>query len=172
MIINSLLETDLYKFTMGQVVLHQFPWVNVKYKFKCRNDIKWTEDHLARLIDEVGSFCTLRLTENEIEYLSGIRFFKSSYVDFLRLYQPNPKHFNAWLENGELNITVEGPWFLTIYWEVPLLAMISEIYCEREGVNYANCEEGWRKLKEKCEIAKPSGFKFVDFGSFFEIQWA
>ena len=37
MIITSLLDTDLYKFTMMQAVLHQFPGAQVEYRFKCRN---------------------------------------------------------------------------------------------------------------------------------------
>ena len=91
-IIKSLLDTDLYKLTMGQVALHQFPWVNVRYKFKCRNASNWTEKHLVRLKEEVQHFCQLRFKEDELSFLHDIRFFKNSYIDFLRLYSPDINH--------------------------------------------------------------------------------
>ena len=66
MIIKSLLDSDLYKFTMGQVALHQFPWTNVRYEFKCRNDIKWNIGHLVRIKEEIENFTSLRFTKDEL----------------------------------------------------------------------------------------------------------
>ena len=67
--------------------------------------------------------------ESELNYLKTIRFLKPSYIEFLRLYKANSKHVKLeLLSNGELDITIEGPWFSTIYWEVPLLAIINEVY--------------------------------------------
>lgn len=169
MIIESLLDTDLYKLTMGQVALNQFPCVNVEYEFKCRNDMKWTKEHHARLYDEIKSFCNLRFTEEELKYLSDIRFFKSSYIDFLRLYQPNLAHLTMEIKDDMLHLTVHGPWFLTVYWEVPLLAMISEIYLESQGVpssHHAHSANGWMNLKAKCDyINRIRSFPFADFGT-------
>ena len=68
---------------MGQVALHQFPWVNVKYEFKCRNDAIWTKEHIDMIRSNINGFCTLKFTRGELEYLSSIRFFKKSFVDFL-----------------------------------------------------------------------------------------
>ena len=113
-IIKSLLDTDLYKYTMGQVALHQFPWVNVKYEFKCRNDAAYGIEHLLRIREEVQNFCDLMLTKEELNYLSEIRFFKKSYIDFLKLYKPDISHFNADLVDGELRMTVEGPYSATV----------------------------------------------------------
>ena len=91
MIIDSLLDTDLYKFTMMQVVLHRFPAAQVEYRFKCRNaGVDLTPD-IERIREEVDHLCTLRFTEGELDYLRGLRFIKSDFVDFLGLFQLNPK---------------------------------------------------------------------------------
>src|SRR3989449_10455365 len=82
-IIDSLLDTDLYKFTMMQVVLHQFPGAQVEYRFKCRTPgVDLTPD-VESIRREVADLCTLRLTEGELDYLRGLRFVKSDFVDFL-----------------------------------------------------------------------------------------
>lgn len=165
MIINSLLDSDFYKFTQGQLALHQFPSTNVEYEFRCRNDMKWTKEHHARLYQEVKHFCSLRFTEEELKYLSDLPFFKPSYIEFLRLYQSNINHLSMWMEDDQLCLTIKGPWFLTIYWEVPLLAMISEIYLESQHSDFANSANGWMNLKAKCNFVNEHPFKFVDFGT-------
>jgi len=87
MIIESLLDTDLYKFTMMQVVLHHFPAAQVEYRFKCRNadvDLQPYADEIRR---EIAHLCTLRFTPREIDYLRSWRFFKSDFVDLLGLFR-------------------------------------------------------------------------------------
>ena len=148
---------------MGQVALHQFPWVNVRYEFKCRSKAEWNIGHLVRVKEEIENFTQLQLTKEELNYLSKIRFFKKSYIDFLKLYKPDPNHVNVRLENDELKITVEGPWFLTVYWEVPLLAIVSEVY--HEHISLSSFPKALDKLSKKKDIAKNSGFNFVDFGT-------
>lgn len=172
MIINSLLDTDFYKFTQGQVALHQFPSAQVKYKFKCRTlDAEWGLGHLIRIRQEIDNFCSLRFTEDELDYLKSIRFFKPSYIDFLRLYRPDRNHISVNLSNGALDITVEGPWFLTIYFEVPVLAIVSEIYTEHISLN--SFPRALDKLKRKAALAETSGFPYADFGTRrrFSREW-
>src|SRR5512144_1232917 len=87
MIIPSLLDTDLYKFTMMQVVLHHFPGAQVEYRFKCRNDgVDLTPD-IAEIEEQIRGLCRLRFRPRELEYLRGWRFFKSDFVDLLELFQ-------------------------------------------------------------------------------------
>src|SRR5918911_749903 len=87
MIIHSLLDTDLYKFTMMQVVLHQFPSAEVEYRFKCRTDRADLTPYIEEIRDEITALCRLRFTPRELEYLRGWRFFKSDFVDLLGLFQ-------------------------------------------------------------------------------------
>lgn len=172
MIIKSLLDTDFYKLSIGQLALHQFPQVDVKYKFKCRNDMKWTKKHLARLHEEVESFCELRFTEEELKYLSDIGVFKPSFIDLLRLYQPSIRHLAMEIKDNTLHFTIHGPWFLTVFFEVPMLAIINEIYfddIDKLSGTWLGWEDfyrdGRRKLYDKIDLANKVGFPFVDFGT-------
>ena len=89
MIITSLLDTDLYKFTMMQAVLHQFPGAQVEYRFKCRNEGVKLGDLAQEIRHEIQSLCTLSFKEAELAWLSGLRFIKSDFVDFLALFKLN-----------------------------------------------------------------------------------
>jgi len=86
MLITSLLDTDLYKFTMMQVVLHQFPAAQVEYRFKCRNPGVELATYADEIRAEIAELCTLRFREEELDYLRGMRFIKSDFVDFLDLF--------------------------------------------------------------------------------------
>src|SRR6266496_5202901 len=87
MIIQSLLDTDLYKFTMMQVVLHHFPGAEVEYRFKCRNDDVPLAPYIGEIQDEIRQLCSLRFRRRELDYLRHWRFFKSDFVEFPGLFQ-------------------------------------------------------------------------------------
>ncbi len=134
MIIQSLLDTDLYKFTMMQVVLHHFPQAQVEYRFKCRNANVDLTPYIDEIRVEVAHLCSLRFTEGELAYLRGMRFIKSDFVDFLALFHLNEKYVSiepAPQGNGEIEIAIRGPWLHTILFEVPLLAIVNEVYFRR-----------------------------------------
>lgn len=86
MIITSLLDTDLYKFTMMQVVLHHFPAAQVEYRYKCRTPNVNLLPYLDEIRTEIHELCKLQFTEPELQYLRGLRFMKSDFVDFLGLF--------------------------------------------------------------------------------------
>ena len=92
MIITSLLDTDLYKFTMMQVVLHHFPGAQVEYRFKCRTPDIPLVTIIESIREEITQLCTLRFRPRELDYLRGFRFIKSDFVDFLALFQLNAKY--------------------------------------------------------------------------------
>ena len=172
-IINSLLDNDLYKMTMGQVVTHKFPSIWMKYKFKCRNEgIEWTPEMAKRISDEIDHYCTLMFTKEEINWLSKLRYIKKDYIEFLKIYRPQREHVKIVNKDGKLEIIVEGPWFLTIYFEVPILAIVNEIYFEETVssrlASYALKEfydAGAKLVKEKIEVAAKEQFLFSDFGT-------
>ena len=127
-IINSLLDTDLYKFTMQQCALRQFSDVWVRYVFKSRNILEWTKDMHDEFLQQIKYFCNLTFQKDELDYLSSLRFIKRDYIEFLKLYRPLEEHIKALFDNNKLTVEIEGPWYQTILWEIPVLAMISEIY--------------------------------------------
>ncbi len=129
MIITSLIDTDLYKFTMMQVVLHQFPGAQVAYQFRCRNLGVNLAQHVAEIRSEIRALCTLQFRDAELAYLRSMRFIKSDFVDFLGLFRLNEKYIsvNA-LPTGEIEIHIQGPWLHTILFEIPVLAIVNEVY--------------------------------------------
>lgn len=166
MIIESLLDQDLYTFTVGQVALRQFSNVNVEYEFKCRNEANWTHEIVSEILQEVDNFCNLRFTQDELDYLKTIRFLKKDYLDFLELYQPNRKHISIEL-NDTLEIKVNGPWYLTVFFEVPILAIVNEVYFRHQGNVWTagNWSNGMDNLENKKIVANIQKFPFADFGT-------
>ncbi len=131
MIISSLLDTDLYKFTMMQVVLHHFPGARVEYRFKCRNPGVNLVPLIAEIQEEIEQLCSLRFSPRELEFLSSLRFIKSDFVDFLGLFQLNAKYITvkpSQQGDGSIDIWVNGPWLHTILFEIPVLAIVNQIY--------------------------------------------
>ena len=166
--ITSLMDTDLYKFTMMQAVLHQFPSANVTYEFKCRNgDVSL--GHLADAVrDEINSLATLSFTQDELDWLSGLRFIKSDFVDFLGLFKLNPKYVTVTGEpGGDLGIKIQGPWLHTILFEIPVLAIVNELYFQ-DSVSDSVLAEGRKRLKEKIAKLQAPGLnnlKIADYGT-------
>lgn len=131
-IIKSLLDTDLYKFTMLQVVLHKFPQAHSVYAFRCRN-LEDTASPLSTLLDEVNSeldaLCELRFTADELQYLRGLRFIKSDFVDYLELFQLKRRFIKATIDaEGRLDIRIEGPMIQAMMFEIYVLAIVNELY--------------------------------------------
>ncbi len=177
MIITSLLDTDLYKFTMMQAVLHQFPGAQVEYKFKCRNPgIDAATGQAKRALalyvneirDEIRSLCSLHFQDAELMYLRSLRFIKSDFVDFLGLFKLNEKYITVTPQpSGEIDITILGPWLHTILFEIPVLAIVNEVYF-RNTQQLPDLMEGRKRLDLKIEQLREAGLhdlKIADYGT-------
>ncbi|MBC7918193.1 MAG: nicotinate phosphoribosyltransferase [Rhodoferax sp.] len=168
MIITSLLDTDLYKFTMMQVVLHQFPGAQVEYRFKCRNPGINLAAHAQEIREEIRSLCALQFQESELAYLRSMRFIKSDFVDFLGLFKLNEKYISVTpMANGELDIAIHGPWLHTILFEIPVLAIVNEVYF-RNTQAVPDVVEGRKRLDVKIEQLRAEGLgdlKIADYGT-------
>jgi nicotinate phosphoribosyltransferase len=165
MIIQSLLDNDFYKFTMGQAVFTNFPDVEVEYEFRCRNKDTDLTKIAPNIIAELKNLCSLRFKSDELEYLSKIRFIKPAFVEFLRNLQLNFDYVEVKAEN-RLEIIVRGPWLFTIWFEVPILATVNEIYFKNliEDAPYLGAED---RLKQKIDIVEhcKQPIVFSDFGT-------
>ena len=168
MIIASLLDTDLYKFTMMQVVLHQFPGAQVEYRFKCRNPGVNLAVHADEIRQEIRALCNLRFQDDELAYLRSLRFIKSDFVDFLGLFKLNEKYITVTaLPTGELEIVIEGPWLHTILFEIPVLAIVNEVYF-RNSQPKPDLDVGRRRLDIKIAELREAGLgdlKIADYGT-------
>ncbi len=179
MIINSLLDTDLYKFTMMQVVLHHFPAANVEYRFRCRTPNVDLVPYIDEIRNEVRQLCNLRFKEEELEYLRAMRFIKSDFIDFLALFHLNEKSIRISPSpkgNGEIDIDIAGPWLHTILFEIPVLAIVNQVYF-RNTQRKPEYETGRERLRDKIKmLATPpeySDCKIADYGTRrrFSKQW-
>ncbi len=168
MIITSLLDTDLYKFTMMQVVLHQFPGAQVEYKFKCRNPGVNLAPFVDEINNEIRALCTLQFKDDELAYLRSMRFIKSDFVDFLGLFKLNEKYISVTaLPNGELDICIQGPWLHTILFEIPVLAIVNEVYF-RNTCTTPQLDAGRQRLNDKIALLHGDGLaelKIADYGT-------
>ena len=167
-IINSLLDTDLYKFNMNQVMFHKHTDLNGEYDFKCRNEnVIFTKEMFNEINEQIDHLCTLKFTKKELDYLRSIRFIKDDYVEFLRLWHPLRDYVNTSLsDEGELSITVHGPLFSAMQFEIYLLEIVNEVYF-RFQYNYEELIESAKvKLEKKIDDFKNGkyNFKFAEFG--------
>lgn len=156
-IIQSLLDTDLYKFTMLQVVLHKFPQTHSLYHFRCRN-LEDTVYPLTDILDDLNHqldlLCQLKFKEDELQYLRSLRFIKSDFVDYLELFQLKRRFIKATIDSeGRLDITVEGPMVQAMMFEIFVLAIVNELYFSRIRTPEV-LAEGERRLQSKMQLLK------------------
>ena len=167
-IIVSLLDTDLYKFNMNQVIFHKHTNLCGEYYFKCRTkDIYFTDVLVEEINAQVDHLCTLSFKKDELDYLKSIRFIKNDYVEFLRLWHPIRDYVSIKRdENGELSVIVHGPLFSAMQFEIYLLEIINEVYF-RMRYDYTKLKESAEiKLNEKIKAFQEGKytFKFAEFG--------
>jgi nicotinate phosphoribosyltransferase len=171
-IIRSLLDTDLYKFTMWQAMLHRHPQTQAEYHFVCRNR---RAPPVAELLDEINEqldhLCSLKFSTEDLAYLGGLRFIKSDFVDFLRIFHLQRDFISVRTEGSVLTVVAKGPQVHVMPFEIYVLAIVNELYFRRFDRDEA-LAEGRRRLKAKVallrafeqEPARRHPFEFFDFG--------
>lgn len=167
-IITSLLEQDMYKFSMGQAIYHQFSDYKTTWTFKCRNEyVYFTEEMVEEIREQIKNFCKLRFTEEELEYLDNIKWIKGSYVDFLRLWQPRYEDFSITTDGDRgLSIETAGTWLNTSMYEIPTLAIVNEVYF-RMAYDYESLFKSFKeRLLEKKRMIESGGYKLGNYSEF------
>jgi len=168
-IVTSLLSNDMYKFSMGQAIFHQFSDYKTTWTFKCRNkDVHFTNEMVEEIKEQIAEYCKIRFAEDELEYLKSIKWIKESYVDFLRLWHPRFEDFTITTDgNCGLSIETEGTWLNTSMYEIPVLAIVNEVYF-RMAHDYNRLIDSFKeKLEEKIgwiESGKMYLPAFSEFG--------
>ena len=169
-IVQTLLDTDLYKLSMMQAVLHNYPNVDVEWEFRCRNgeDLR---PYLAELTVHIERLAELSLSADELAFLEGINFMKPDFLRFLGLFRFNLRYLNIGIVDDELCIRVRGPWLHVILFEVPLLATVSEV---RNRARYPDAtlagarDQLYRKfdwLKANASSDELAELQVADFGT-------
>ena len=167
-IIQSLLDTDLYKFNMNQVIFHKHTDLNGEYFFKCRNEnVVFTQDMFEEINAQIDHLSSLRFQKDELEYLRSIRFLKNDYVEFLRLWHPIRDYVETSLsDDGELHVVVRGPLFSAMQFEIYLLEIINEVYFRMQYDYETLLASARKRLSKKIEDFHSGKytFSFAEFG--------
>ena len=154
-IITSLLDNDLYKFTMLQAMLHQFPQTHGVYRFRCRNnqDTDYPLGTIKEALEQqLDSLCQLRFLADELEYLRSLRFMRSDFVDYLELFQLKRRFITVSTDSKDrLVIDIEGPMIQAMFFEVFVLAIVNELYFNALS-DPSVIAEGQRRLDDKVAL--------------------
>lgn len=163
MIIKHFTDNDLYKFSVMHAIQKLYPRSYVIYKFTNRGNTQFPEGFAERLKEEVALMATLRMTKTEKKYIEKrCYFFDPVFIDFLEGYQYNPDELTIVQNGGDLDITIEGYWYRTVLWEVPLMALISELYFIMMNASPLNIEE---VARDKAIALAEIGADYSDMGT-------
>ena len=171
-VVRSLLETDLYKFTMWQALLHSHPGADGEYDFRCRNEPAYPLAELKEDVErELDHLCSLMFSEDEVAYLRGLRFIKSDFADFLTLFRFQRKFIEVSTDGPHLRIRAVGPVVHVMGFEIYVLYIVNELYFRRFDKEHA-LREARVRLAEKVEQfrafelepKRANNFAFFDFG--------
>ena len=169
-VLQTLLDTDAYKLHMQQAVYHHYYDVQVSAEFRCRGD-DLLGIYADAIREQVDAMQSLSLQDDELQWLSGLPFFQQDYLNWLRDFRYDPRQVTVRNENGRLNIRLSGPWREVIMWEVPLLAVISELVHGLRtpqtglGQALAHLEQKLADFRQLTADVDMSGFRLMDFGT-------
>lgn len=163
MIINSLLDNDLYKFTTMYAIQKLYPDAFVRYRFIMRERQFFPEPIQQRINEEIKHLTSLRFSEQEILFLRDqCPYFSEDYLNTLKYFRFNKDDISLKWQDGLLSITIEGNWYKTVLWEVPLLAIISELYHQLNGEFPLNLK---KIVIQKAYSFEKLNISFSDFGT-------
>lgn len=153
-IITSLLDNDAYKFSMGQAIFHQYNNYTTTWTFKCRNkNVEFTPTMVREITYQIKAYCNLFFKESELDYLRSIKWIKDDYIDYLRLWRPRYQDFTINTDSDcGLNIETNGTWLNTSMYEVPVLAIVNEVYFKFQD-NYNELRESYFNRLENKIVA-------------------
>lgn len=161
-IIQSILDSDAYKFSMGACVFRWYGDWDVSYNLITRGDTFIPSSMGDALRAEVDAMADLRLTDDEFDFLrENCPYLKRTYLEYFRGYRFDPSEVKIGSNGSSLAVTIRGPWFRTIYWEVPLMALISELYFQ----DLLPENDFAEKARQKGMLLVDAGCNFADFGS-------
>lgn len=166
-IINSILDTDLYSLSIQYFYLQKFPRAKGTFKFKDRSKTVYPEGFAEKVMSEVRKMDNLQLQDDEAVWMEEkLYYFPKWYLTtFLKGYRFNSKEVNIWQdEDGHLHGEIKGYLWRTLFWEEPILAIISELY-HREIGDVADLHTVAELTRKKFEKFQLYGISFSDFGT-------
>lgn len=148
---------------MQEVVFHLFPRATVEYRFILRSKVLFPEGFDKKLRFQIKQMSGLYLTKDETAYLHTISFLRPTYIEWLSGYRYNPDEVIVNQTGGDIEVTIRGPWYRTILWEVPLMALISELYFQMTN---QPAQSVWLyKIDKKAIDLEKAECHWIDFGT-------
>lgn len=164
--IKSIIDNDLYKFSMQNAIIKLFPRAMVKYRFINRGNTAFPTGFADELKERVNKMSELRLTADEREFfIQRCYYLDPTYIDFLSGYQYNPSEVEIIQKGNDLQVEIKGYWYRTVLWEVSLMAIISELYFNMTNAKPISEAEVIEKARVKARNFKKLGVKVADFGT-------
>lgn len=167
MIINSILENDLYKFSMGYYYQNIYPNAIGTFTFKDRNNTIYTDTFIHLLKKELKNLSKLFLQKSEFDWVvKNIPYIPQYYWEWLQGFRFDSDRINVYLdENKHLHIEVTDLIYRVTMYEIPILAIVSELYYIEKGIKLENTyDQIIDPLLNKIEIAKQHNLYFAEFG--------
>ncbi len=165
-VLPSLLDNDFYKFTMQHAVIKRFPYAKARYQFINRGKHEFPENFAQKLREAVDDMARLRLDYKEKEYLkTTCPYLDPTYLDFLQGYRYDPSEVHIEQNGTDVKVSVEGYWYRTILWEVPIMALICELFYRETGQLRQPDELVVNTVENKISLYKKLGVKFAEFGT-------
>ncbi len=164
--IQSILDNDLYKFTMQQAIHMLYPRAHAQYEFINRGGTPFPKGFARKINDQVQKMAALSLSpEQKIFLETSCYFLTPVYLDFLSSYRFDPDEVSVTQKKDALVLTITGPWYRTVLWEVPLMAIISETFFKTKPQPPLSNQKRRAVNTKKAEILSQHGVKFADFGT-------
>lgn len=164
--LSSILDNDFYKVTMQQGVIRLFPAAKARYQFINRGKHLFPPGFAAALRNAVNSMALLKLSHEEKRFLEiNCPYLDPVYLDFLEGYRFNPAEVHIEQEGTQLKVSVEGLWYRTILWEVPLMSLICELYYVLGKAKRISDQEVIDLARHKIENYRNLGVTVAEFGT-------
>lgn len=164
--IQSIFDNDLYKFTMQQAVLRLYPDAEAEFRFTNRGHTPFPVGTAQRVEEQILAMADLGLTPGQRRWIKETcPYFEAGYLDYLSAYRFDPDEVSIVQQGVKLDLTVRGPWHRTILWEVPLMALISEVFFTLTAPKTLSREEIRKQNRAKAGFLADKGVAFADFGT-------
>ena len=164
-IIQSVLDTDLYKFTTSYAYSKLYPRAYGQFRFIDRGKTIYPQGFADELKKELQEMTKLALTKDEANFLSReLPYLPPTYIDFVRGFRFDPEEVQVEQDaEGHLSIVAEGLLYRVTLWETPLLALVSELYYKMLGAE-PDMEYTERTIINKARKLAEHGITFSMFG--------
>lgn len=162
----SILDNDFYKFTMQHAVVKLFPYAKGRYQFINRGKHEFPENFADRLREAIDDMAKLKLTHKEKEFLrETCPYLDPTYLDFLQGYRYDPSEVTIEQVGNEVKVSIEGFWYRTILWEVPIMALICELFYQETKQERHADELVIQTVEDKIKKYRDLDIVFAEFGT-------